>query len=146
MVSVTEEQIKLHETFNIFDTKGDGKIFYSQFGDVLRAMGQNPTELDVKKHAPLENHDERLSFDVFLPILLNFMKNSQPPSIQDFIEGLRVFDKDNNGSMSSAELRHLLTTIGERLSEEEVEQLISGQEDPNGNVVYEDFIKMVMNG
>lgn len=37
------------ETFSLFDSKGDGKISGRQLGDVLRAMGQNPTEAEVKK-------------------------------------------------------------------------------------------------
>lgn len=39
---------------------------------------------------------------------------------EDFIEGLRHFDKDGNGFISCAELRHLLCTLGEKLSDEEV--------------------------
>jgi len=37
------------ETFSLFDNKGDGKIYAHQLGEVLRAMGQNPTEAEVKK-------------------------------------------------------------------------------------------------
>ncbi len=37
------------EVFYYFDTKGDQRIAVVQVGDVLRALGQNPTESEVKK-------------------------------------------------------------------------------------------------
>jgi len=40
---------EFQETFSLFDNKGDGKIYAHQLGEVLRAMGQNPTEAEVKK-------------------------------------------------------------------------------------------------
>lgn len=33
----------------MFDRTGDGKITYSQCGDVMRALGQNPINADVLK-------------------------------------------------------------------------------------------------
>lgn len=45
LFQITEVQ----ETFNLFDQRGDGKIAAAQLGDVLRALGQNPTEIEVKK-------------------------------------------------------------------------------------------------
>ena len=42
---------------------------------------------------------------------------------------------------SSAELRHLLTTLGEKLSDEEAEQLLVGHEDSKGNINYENFVR-----
>ena len=41
--------LEFHETFCLFDNRGDSKIQASQVGDVLRAMGQNPTEAEVRK-------------------------------------------------------------------------------------------------
>ena len=58
--------------------------------------------------------------------------------------GLKVFDKEQNGNISSAELRHLLTNLGERLSDEEVEQLLSGLEDKNGLIHYEEWIRKLL--
>lgn len=52
--------------------------------------------------------------------------------------------QDGNGFISSAELRHMLTSLGEKMTEEEVEALIHGQEDSSGNINYEDFVKMVL--
>ena len=90
--------------------------------------------------------DDRIGFDVFLPIMQTVSKNRCKDTAEDFIEGLRHFDKDGSGFISSAELRHLLTTLGEKLSDDEVEQLLANQEDSQGNVNYEDFVKMVMSG
>ena len=55
-----------------------------------------------------------------------------------------MFDKEQNGSISSAELRHLLTNLGERLTDEEVEQLLSGFEDKNGLINYEEWIRKLL--
>ncbi|XP_046398449.1 myosin-2 essential light chain isoform X1 [Ischnura elegans] len=142
MSSVEEFQ----EAFQLFDNRGDGKIQVTQIGDALRALGQNPTESDVKKFTHQHRPDERISFEVFLPIYQAILKNRSNDTADDFIEGLRHFDKDGNGYISSAELRHLLTTLGEKLTDEEVEQLMAGQEDSQGNVHYEEFVRLVMGG
>merc|ERR1719511_378246 len=90
--------------------------------------------------------DDRVSFEVFLPMMQAICSRRSTDTSEDFIEGLRHFDKDGNGFISSAELRHLLTTLGEKLSDDEVEQLLTGHEDSQGNVNYEDFVRTVMNG
>lgn len=56
--------------------------------------------------------DERITFEVFLPIYQAISKNRSSNTAEDFNEGLRHFDKDGNGYISSAELRHLLTSLG----------------------------------
>jgi len=49
---------------------------------------------------------------MFLPVLSTISKNREKPVLEDFIEGFRVFDKEQNGFIHSAELRHLLTNLG----------------------------------
>lgn len=137
---------EFQEAFNLFDNKGDGKIQLNQVGECLRALGQNPTESDVKKCTHQLKADERISFEVFLPIYQAISKARSADSADDFVEGLRHFDKDASGFISSAELRHLLTTLGEKLSDDEVEQLLVNQEDSQGNVNYEEFVRMIMSG
>ena len=63
---------------------------------------------------------------------------------KDFHAAFKNFDKDGSGMINSAELRHLLTTLGERLTDDEVEQLLNGLEDKHGNVNYEEFVRMLL--
>jgi len=145
MAGFSEDQVAdFAETFSIFDHKGDNKIQVNQIGEVLRALGQNPTEADVKKLSQNLRPEDRISFEFFLPILRSISQQNVTDTPDDFIEGLRHFDKDGNGYISSAELRHLLTHLGEKLTDDEVEQLLVGQEDSQGNVNYEEFVRNVL--
>lgn len=81
---------------------------------------------------------KRVSFEEFLPIVGTLSNRREQGTQEDFIEGLRVFDKDGNGMISAGELRHVLTSLGERLSDDEVDQLLQGVEhDSGGNINYE---------
>ena len=55
---------------------------------------------------------KRVSFEEFLPIYLSGRSKTERGSLEDFVEGLKVFDKDGNGFINSAELRHVLTSLG----------------------------------
>ena len=51
---------------------------------------------------------------------------------------LQVFDKDGNGYISAAELRHVMTNLGEKLTNEEVDEMIREADlDGDGQVNYE---------
>ena len=55
---------------------------------------------------------KRIAFEEFLPIYLSARQKKDQGSMEDFIEGLKVFDKESNGLINSAELRHVLTSLG----------------------------------
>uniref|UniRef100_A0A8C0WZ73 EF-hand domain-containing protein n=1 Tax=Castor canadensis TaxID=51338 RepID=A0A8C0WZ73_CASCN len=142
VIEFNKDQLEeFKEAFELFDRVGDGKILYSQCGDVMRALGQNPTNAEVLKVLGNPKSDElksrRVDFETFLPMLQAVAKNRDQGTYEEYLEGLRVFDKEGNGKVMGAELRHVLTTLGEKMTEEEVETVLAGHEDSNGCINYE---------
>ncbi|XP_070535689.1 myosin light chain 3, skeletal muscle isoform-like isoform X2 [Ptychodera flava] len=139
-----EELDDIKDTFSLFDRKGDNKVACEQVGDILRACNLNPTLDTIKKVTEDKPRDHRFTCEQFIPMYNDAAKSKDQGTIDDYLEGLKVFDKENNGEISSAELRHVLTTLGERLTEDEVEAVLAGFEDAAGNVNYEDWCNHVM--
>ncbi|KAI3357419.1 hypothetical protein L3Q82_015852 [Scortum barcoo] len=115
----SEDQVlEFKEAFLLFDKTGEGRISYSQCGDVMRALGQNPINAEVLKVLGNPKADEMntktLDFEQFLPMFQTIHKNKDQGSMEDFVEGLR-----------------------EKMTEEEVETLLAGHEDANGCINYE---------
>ncbi|GAA55737.1 myosin-2 essential light chain, partial [Clonorchis sinensis] len=125
------------DVFSLFDSVGDEKILVKDIGEVVRALGLNPTESDIRKFNNRSDPGERITFEMFVPIYQALAKEQKDINPEEFIEGFRVFDKESNGFISAAELRHLLTALGERLREDEVDQLLAGMENSQGLVPYE---------
>ncbi|EDO44682.1 predicted protein [Nematostella vectensis] len=142
----------LKECFLLYDKRGDERIECSQVGEVLRALDVNPTEHEVQKI--VNNIDpagemKRVSFEEFYPMYQNLRERHRKERSVDvdyFMECFKVFDRNGNGLIGAAELRHLLASLGDKLSDEEVDNLMVGFEDNQGQVFYEDFVRAVMNG
>ena len=50
-----------------------------------------------------------------------------------------MFDRDGNGFISAAELRHVMTNLGEKLTDEEVDEMIREADvDGDGQINYEE--------
>lgn len=135
----------IQDTFMLFSTRDDGKIEAKFIGEVVRALGLNPTEADIRR-CGYNDPEQRIDFATFVPIFQTLQKNREQTSMDELVQGFRVFDKEQNGLIRAAELRHLLTSLGEKLRDDEVEQLLSGLEDSQGNINYEEFVKNILSG
>ena len=77
-----------------------------------------------------------IDFPEFLTMMARKMKDTD--SEEEIKEAFRVFDKDGNGFISAAELRHVMTNLGEKLTDEEVDEMIREADvDGDGQVNYD---------
>merc|ERR1712217_869504 len=143
---LTEEQIaEFKEAFSLFDKDGDGTIITKELGTVMRSLGQNPTEAELQDMINEVDADGNgtIDFPEFLSLMERKMKDTAPE--EDLIEAFKVFDRDGNGFISAAELRHVMTNLGEKLTDEEVDEMIREADvDGDGQINYEEFVKMMM--
>ncbi|XBI88929.1 hypothetical protein VPH35_026819 [Triticum aestivum] len=169
---LTDDQIaEFKEAFSLFDKDGDGErapppfpppvprispsrdarrrtrgcITTKELGTVMRSLGQNPTEAELQDMINEVDADGNgtIDFPEFLNLMARKMKDTD--SEEELKEAFRVFDKDQNGFISAAELRHVMTNLGEKLTDEEVDEMIREADvDGDGQINYEEFVKVMM--
>jgi myosin light chain 6 len=145
------EKARLH--FDIYDFEGESKVDCVNLGDLLRSLDLRPTQACVEKNGgilnPKKKGEKKMTFEEFLPIYSQVKKEKDVGAFEDFMEGLKVYDKSENGTMLAGELAHVMLSLGEKLNDPEVEEIMktcAGQEDEDGFVKYEPFIRNVMAG
>jgi calmodulin len=127
--------------FNLFDKDQSQTIPTEELGNCLRMCGQVPLEAEIpplQADADPENKGA-ITFDDFCRALFNCM--TTPRTQHDLKEAFRAFDPDERGTISQHELRYILTTMGDKLTDEEVNLFIEEMKtevDMDGNIVYSD--------
>ncbi|XP_049800387.1 calmodulin-A-like [Schistocerca nitens] len=141
---LTDEQIaEFNEAFSLFDKDGDGTVTTKELGTVMRFHGQNPTEAELQDMINGVDADDNgtLDFPEFLTMMTRKMKDTD--SEEEIREAFRVLDKDGNGFISATELRHVMTNVSEKFTNEEVDEMTREAEiDGDGQVNYEEFVTM----
>ncbi|KAL3846943.1 hypothetical protein ACJMK2_017883 [Sinanodonta woodiana] len=122
---LTQDQLdEFKEAFNMYDKDGDGTITTKELGTVMRFMGQNPTEAElISMIADVDvDGNGRIDFNEFVTMMVANIKDLNGE--EGLREAFRMFDKYRNGFISSAELRHVMTNMGDKLTDAEVDEMI----------------------
>jgi len=143
---LSEEQIsEFKEAFSLFDKDNDGTVTTHELGTVMRSLGQNPTEAELKDMINEVDADGNgtIDFPEFLTMMARKMRATD--SEEEIKEAFKVFDKGGNGYISAAELRQVMTSLGEKLTEKEVDEMIREADiDGDGQINYDEFVKMML--
>jgi len=130
-------------------------IELSDVADCLRTMGLSPSDhwLATRLAEHLRRREatgpvgaafsQRAFFELVLTLYCQMADEDEGPSAEDALQVLRSRDPRGTGVLPYSELRHMLTTMGDRLDEAEVFSLLHCASDIAGNVHYEHLVHQV---
>ena len=142
-----QEIAEVRETFSLFDRDGDDKIAIGELGLFLRALRRAPTDSEVTAYAKQldPKSSGKISIAELLPFLAKTPAINKQQAEADLVAAFRVFDADRTGFIAAGELKHIVTSVGEKMSERDADELIK-EADPNGSgrVDYQAFAKRLV--
>jgi len=130
---------------DIYDWDGKGELDMFFFGDIMYALGMNTTK---KVCVGLGQTDEEgKKFCKFDEVVEKVKAAAATPDSQgtyhDYVELLKLYDKNSNGTMMLAELENILANLGDEVPKEDVQKLfaeIADPEDEDGFFPYMSFV------
>lgn len=158
----TNDQIEEWKDYwELFDGEGQGKIYWHQVGSAIRSFGWQPTnqqwqwvlggeqindQTDEQVLPPKEDlARKQVTFEEFLPVMAAVSKLPPTGNKEDYLEGLKVFDKEGNGYVNVVEIQHVLGSLGEALNQDEVKEIFEGIEiNSQGNMKFAQFVTHFM--
>merc|ERR1712168_1221723 len=148
--TVKMSEAEAQDAFIIFDEAYEGNdvdAFY--LGDILRALGCNVTNAAVEAAGgATELGQKRIAFADFKPILAAVKADTPSTGVkEDYIEGLKVFDKEGTGKVPLPEVKNVLVSLGQKLEGDEAAklcELLGIVADEEDNIAYMDFIDKLL--
>merc|ERR1712087_157092 len=134
---------EFREAFSVFDKDGDGTISEKELGTVMRALGLNPTEEELTQMVQEVDTDGNgeVDFDESCSMMIRRMEDEDGD--EEILEAFQVIDRDGDGFISEADLKDLMTNLGEKVTEEELKDMIREVDlDNDGQVSFAEFVAM----
>ncbi|KAK6167840.1 hypothetical protein SNE40_021778 [Patella caerulea] len=146
---LSDRQVEeIRQTFELFDKNGDGCIDAWEIKDVVHSLGQCMSEGDIDLLVKNVDKDGNGTVD-FEEFLHHFAPRyrTKDQVEAEMMEAFRAFDKNGDGFISAHELRVALTSVGECLTDAQVDEVLrDADKDGDGQISYEEFSKYLLCG
>ncbi|VDO05778.1 unnamed protein product [Rodentolepis nana] len=140
----TDQLLEYFETFTLFDRNQDGLITIDELENFMQSLGVNLSKkelLEMMKEGDV-NGDGAIDFKEFINMVVNSVNVAEDKV--KLLNIFRLFDKDKNGFITKSELRQVLTALGEKLQEDQLEEMIRNiDKDCDGRINYDEFTKIM---
>ena len=144
--NLTDEQIiEFREAFQAFDKDGNGSITTKELGTVMRSLGQNLSEAEIKEIIDEVDEDKNgvIDFQEFLSLMARKMKIIDKED--ELLDAFKILDIEGTGKISKYQLRYIILSTESGFSGEEVEELLKKTDiDEDGYIDLNNFIKILM--
>jgi myosin light chain 6 len=136
---------KIKFAFEVYDFKGDGKVDMFYMGDLVRACNINPTRVTIEAiGGQAEKGKKTVTMDEMYPLFKKAKESKDTGGIHDFVEIMKLYDKNDDNTILGKELFRLLTNLGEKLTKEECKGLMKElcePEDDEGFMPFMPFLE-----
>ena len=130
------------EAFNMIDQDRDGFISKEDLHDTLASLGKNPSDNYLEEM--INEATGPINFTMFLTMFGDKLNGTDPETVIQ--NAFACFDQEGVGSITEDRLRDLLMSIGDRFSEEEVDELLRDAPIKNGLFDYNEFTRILKHG
>jgi len=133
------------DAFDAFDSDGSGEIDRVELRKVLVALGSDASDAELEDMMNLAdvNHSGTIDFWEFSTLMCYKMNESDPGKALHL--AFEVFDEDRSGSISSKEIKKLMRSLGEPVSDSSINAFMAKADmDGSGDVNYEEFANVVL--
>ena len=139
-----EVVMEYREAFTLFDKDGDNFITDAEFSTVVRSMGINPSQKEINEMLELADNPSKIDFPTFIKAMKSCKR--KPDIEEDLVRAFQIFDKKNSGKVKTSEIKSALSTLGECLSDSEIDELIRlANPNSQGEIDYRDFARKIFN-
>ena len=80
--------------------------------------------------------DSAVDFESFSKVLNRPGGFRDPGEPEEYCRGFQVFDKEMTGFIGVGQLRYILTNLGEKMSDDEVDELLKAVDTTSGEINY----------
>ncbi|VDK79201.1 unnamed protein product [Litomosoides sigmodontis] len=108
---------------------------------IMRSLGYTPTIPETIEY--FRKYGEKLDFPCFLEIL--HQENQKGDPIQEIISALRGIDSKNQGWITVSEFVSILSSVGEKMSREEIYSVLQQLDITGGRVPFNSLLDFISN-
>ncbi|XP_033727319.1 myosin regulatory light chain 12B-like [Pecten maximus] len=130
------------EAFNMIDQNRDGYIDKDDLLDLMTSLGKDPSNEYLEKM--VNEAPGPINFTMFLTLFGEKLNGTDPEEV--IRNAFACFDERNAGYINEDYLRECLMTMGDRWSEEMVDELLHGAPISGGMFDYVEFTSMLKHG